>query len=73
MSSEKSIEKTEQPKAVATPTLVPSKYKYIGPAGAEKVLIPKTVKSISTNISDAEIETLFQTYPGMAKLFEVQS
>lgn len=72
--SKEIVEKQDPPKPVANPQST-TKYKYIGPADAEKVLIPKTVKSILVkSISDAEIDALFQTYPyGMAKLFELRS
>jgi hypothetical protein len=63
------IPKTDKPAPAATTA---KKYRYIGPAGAERVVIPGTVVSITlATLSEAEIEGKLKQYPGMARLYQL--
>ena len=63
------IPKTDKPAPATAPA---KKYRYIGPVGAERVVIPGTVVSITlATLSDAEIEGKLKQYPGMARLYVV--
>lgn len=62
------IPKTDKPAANTTPA---SKYKYIGPPNAERLVIPGTVTAIVlAELNDATIAGLLKQYPGMARLYQ---
>ena len=65
------IPKTDKSAPTTTSTAPVSKYRYIGPAGAERLVIPGTVVAITlAALNDATIEGLLKQYPGMARLYQ---
>jgi len=66
------IPKTEKPASTPASATAPvSKYRYIGPTDAERLVIPGTVVAITlAELNDATIAGLLKQYPGMARLYE---
>lgn len=67
------IPKTDKPAATPASTTAPvSKYRYIGPAGAERLVIPGTTTAITpATLNDATIEGMLKQYPGLARIYEL--
>lgn len=68
------IKKEEEPgKEVMAnePKSKAKKYRYIGPVGAEKLLIPGTIRSVLVKeVTTEELDAMWEQSPGIQQLYE---